>query len=58
VGAGLLFVLIIGGLVAIVAALSADLVWLVVIIAPFWLAVLVWGVPSGTVPGHPTRGHL
>lgn len=50
--------LIIGGLVAIVAALSADLVWLVVIIAPFWLAVLVWGVPSGTVPGHPTRGHL
>lgn len=28
--------LIIGGLVTIVAALSADLVWLVVIIAPFW----------------------
>ena len=37
-----LFALIIGGLVAMVAALSLDLQWLAIVIFPFWIAGLVW----------------
>ena len=32
----------VGGLCAIVAALSLDLAWLALIILPFWIALWVW----------------
>ena len=37
-----LFALNVGGLVAMVAALSLDLQWLAIVIFPFWIAGLVW----------------